>query len=78
MTAVNVQRVGVSNLPEAGCHMHAHVPPDVDVFHFIALSGPKKVDDVEVFEVATYVVSVIDTMGWVAACCSPVSGITLQ
>ena len=69
---------GVSNLPEPRCQMHTHVPTDVDVFHFIALSGPKKVDDVEVFEVATYVVSVIDTMGWVATRCSPVSGMTLQ
>ena len=58
--------------------MHAHVPADVNVFHFPALARPKKVNNVEVFEVATHVVSEINSMGWVAARCTPVSGMTLQ
>lgn len=77
MTAVNVPHRG-GTLPDACCQMYAHVPADVDVFHFHALPGPDKIDDVEVLEVATDVVSEIDAMGWVAACCSPVSGMTLQ
>ena len=78
MTAVNVQGIGVSNLPEACCQMDAHVSADIHVFHFHALASPQKIDDVEVLEVATDVVSEIDAMGWVAARCSPVSGVTLQ
>ena len=58
--------------------MHPHVPSDVDVFHFLALTTPDIVDDVKVLEVATDVVCEIDSMGWVAARCSPVCGMTLQ
>ncbi len=62
MTAVNVPHIG-GTLPNACCQMHAHVPADVDVFHFHALATSDKIDDVEVLEVTTDVVSVIDAMG---------------
>ena len=73
-----MQEIAVSSLPEWRREMYSHVPADVDVFHFIALASPKKIDDVEVLEVATDVVFEIDAMGWVAARCSPMSGVTLQ
>ena len=76
--AVSMQEIAVSSLPEWRREMYSCVLPNVDVFHFKALSSPQKIDDVEVLEVATDVVSEIDAMGWIAARCSPVSGVTLQ
>ena len=49
------------------CHVRTHVSPDVDVFH----------SDVEILEVSTEVVSEIDAVSRVAACCSPVGGVSL-
>ena len=51
---------------------------DVDVFNFLAFVVVKVIDDVEVLEAFTNVISEIDAVGRVAACCSPVSGVTLQ
>jgi len=76
-TAVNVPKVR-STLPDTCCQMHPHVPADVNVFHLHALAWPGKVDDVRFFEVATDVIFEIDTIGWVAASCSPVSGMSLH
>ena len=56
----------------------AHVPPDVDVFYFPALASPNIIHDVEVLEVSAEVVSEIDAVSRVAACCSPVGGVCLQ
>ena len=65
-------------LPDTCFQMHAHVPTDVDEFYLPALAWPRKINDVEVPEVATDVVSEIHTIGWVAASCPPVSGMSLQ
>ena len=51
---------------------------DVDVFNFLAFVVVKVIDEVEVLEASTNVISEIDAVGRVAACCSPVSGVTLQ
>ena len=48
--------------------MRTHVFPGVDVFHFLALAVSKEINDVEILEVSAEV----------AACCSPVGGVTLQ
>ena len=45
--------------------------PDVDVFHFLALAFSNEIKDVKVLEISTELVSEIDAVGWVAACCSP-------
>ena len=58
--------------------MHADVSADVNVFHFIALARSNEIDDVEVLEVSTHVVFEIDAMIRVAACRSPVGGVTLK
>ena len=50
---------------------------DVDVFNFFAFVADKVIHNVEVFDVSTHVISEIDAVGRVAACCSPVSGVTL-
>ena len=77
MAAVDVQRI-CGSLPEASRLLHSHVSTDVNVFHFQALSSPEKINNVEVFEAATNIVSEIHAVGWVATCGSPVSGVTLQ
>ena len=51
--------------------------PDVDVFHFLALAFSNEIKDVKVLEISTELVSEIDAVGWVAACCSPVGGVSL-
>ena len=56
----------------------AYVSPDVDVFHFLALASPNIINDFEVLEVSTEVVSEIDAVGRIAACCSPVGRASLQ
>ena len=69
---------GVSSLPETCREMDVNVSTDVDVFRFFALLVTKEINNVEVLEVSTDVISEIDAMGGVTACCSPVSGMTLQ
>ena len=68
-----MQEIAVGRGPEWNCNMYSYVPPNVDVFHFLAYSSPKEVDDIEVFEGATDVVSEIDTINGIAARRSPVS-----
>ena len=58
--------------------MRPHVSPDVDEIHFLALAFTNEIKDVEVLEVSAEVVSEIDAVGRVAACCSPVGGVRLQ
>ena len=59
--------------------MRTHVSSDVDVFHFLALAVSKEINDVEIIlEVSAEVVSEIDAVGRVVACCSPVGGVSLQ
>ena len=73
-----MQQTIVSSLPEACGEMHANMSSDIDVFHFLALPSSKEINYVEVLEVSTNVISQIDAVGRVTACCSPVSGVTLQ
>lgn len=55
--------------------MYTTVPAYVNVFHLLTLTVSKKVDNVEILKVTTNVVCKIDTMAWVAAGCSPMSGV---
>ena len=73
--AVNMQSPA---LPKRYCKVRAIVPSDIHIFYPLTLATTKEIDDVEVFEVSTEVVSEIDAMGRVAACCSPVGGVDLQ
>ena len=73
-----MQGVPVCNLPEACSEMNAFVSADVHVLHFLTLAITKIINDVEILEVAADVVCEIDAMSWVAACCAPMSGVTLQ
>ena len=77
MAAVDVQHPA-GTLPKTCSEMNANVPTDVHVLHFLALPRTKIINDVEILEVASDVFSEIDAMGWEAACCSPMSGMTLQ
>ena len=52
--------------------------PGCRCIHFLALAVSKEINDVEILEVSAEVVSEIDAVGRVAACCSPVGGVTLQ
>ena len=72
-----MQELAVSNLPERYRLMDADVAADVDVFYFLAFSSPKIIHDVEILEGTTDVVSEIDSVSRVAACCSPVGGVIL-
>ena len=74
---VNMKSACIIDLPERSRQMRTHVSPDIDVFHFLTRAWSKEIYDVEVFEVSTEVVSEIDAVGWVAACCSPVGGVSL-
>ena len=65
-------------LPERYREMEAPVSPDVDVFHLLTRTCTFKIKDVKVLEVSTEVVSEIDAVGRVAACCSPVGRVVLQ
>ena len=65
-------------LPERYREMEAPVSPDVDVFHLLTRTFTFKIKDVKVLEVSTEVVSEIDAVGRVAACCSPVGRVVLQ
>ena len=62
---------------ERCCEMDTNVPTDVDVFHLLATLAII-INNVEVLEVSTDVICEIDAMSWVTACCSPVSGVSLQ
>ena len=71
-------QVLISRLPEGYSDMHAYMSSDVDVLHFLALASTKVINDVEVLEVSTDVVSEIHAVNRVAARCSPVGGMSLQ
>ena len=64
-------------LPERYRQILAHESPDVDVFHSLTLASPNIINDVKVLEISTEVVSKIDAVGRIAACCSPVGGVSL-
>ena len=68
----------MKTLPEANRDVHARVSTNIDVFHFLALVYSNKINDVEVLEISTHVISEIDAILREAACCSPVGGVNLQ
>ena len=68
----------ITKLPKRDRQILAYVSPDVDVFHFLALASPNIINDFEVLEVSTEVVSEIDAVGRIAACCSPVGRASQQ
>ena len=74
---VNMQTF-MKKLPKRDRQILSHVSPDVDVFHFFAQASPNIINDFEVLEVSTEVVSKIDAVGRIAACCSPMGGVSLQ
>ena len=74
---VNMQAL-ITKLPKRDRQILAYVSPDVDVFHFLALASPNIINDFEVLEVSTEVVSEIDAVGRIAACCSPVGRASQQ
>ena len=76
--AVMMQHVSVLYLPKGYQKVRAIVPSDIHIFYPLTFGNTKEIDDVEVFEVSTEVVSEIDAVGRVAACCSPVGGVSLQ
>ena len=65
-------------LPERHRQIRAYIAPDVNVFHSLTRAPPMEVDDIKVFEVSSEVVSEIDAMSRIAACCSPMGGVSLQ
>ena len=65
-------------LPKRYLEVRAIVPSDIHIFYPLTLASTKEIDDVEVFEVTTEVVSKIDAVSRIAACCSPVGGVDLQ
>ena len=77
MCTVNMKTEWIVDLPERSRQMGTHVSPDVDVFHFLTRICSMEIYDIEVFEVSSEVVSEVDAVGWVAACCSPVGGVSL-
>ena len=66
-----------SFLPERRRQIRTHVFPGVVVFHFLALAFSNEIKDVKVLEISKEVISEVDAVGWVAACCSPVGGVSL-
>ena len=62
--------------PKRCCKVRPIVPSDIHIFYPLT-GSTKEIDDVEVFEVSTEVISEIDAVGWVAACV-PVGGVDLQ
>ena len=60
------------------CLVHTLVTSDADKLYLLTSPRSNVIDNVEIFEVSSDVISKIHTMGWVTACCSPVSGVTLQ
>ena len=53
----------ITKLPKRDRQILAYVSPDVDVFYFLALASPNIINDFEVLEVSTEVVSEIDAVG---------------
>ena len=69
--------VAFSDLPKRYRLVDPDVSVGVDVFTFFAFVATNVIHNVEVFKASTNVISEIDAVGRVAACCSPVSGVTL-
>ena len=65
-------------LPETSCTVHSIVSSDVDELYLLTLARSNEIDNIEVLEVSSNVISKIHAEGWETACCSPVSGVTLQ
>ena len=65
-------------LPETCCLVHSLVSSDADKLYLLTLPRSNVIDNVEIFEVSSNVISKIHTVGWETACCSPVSRVTLQ
>ena len=78
MLTIDVQAPYPLSLPELCCLVHSLVFSDADKLYLLTLACSKVIDNVEIFEVSSDVISKIHTVGWVTACCSPVSGVTLQ
>ena len=72
-----MQEMGFSNLPKRYRLVDPDVSADVDVFNFFAFVATNVIHNVEVLEASPNVIFEIDAVGRVAACCSPVSGVTL-
>ncbi len=77
-SAVSMQEIAVGDLPEGHRDMYSNVSSNVDVLYLLADSTPNEIDDIEVFDAATDIVSEVDAMLRIATCCSPVTGMTLQ
>ena len=75
---IDMQAIWSSPLPESCCKVHSVVSSDVDKLYFLTLPRSNVIDNVEILEVSSNIISKIHTVGWVTACCSPVSGVTLQ
>ena len=78
MRTIDVQAPHPSFLPETCCLVHSLVISDADKLYLLTQATSSVIDNVEIFEVSSNVISKIHTVGWVTACCSPVSGVTLQ
>ena len=78
MRTIDVQAPCPICLPEPCRLVHSLVISDADKLYLLTLAISNVIDNVEIFEVASNVISKIHTVGWVTACCSPVSGVTLQ
>ena len=78
MRTIDVQAPYPLFLPETCCLVHSLVISDADKLYLLTLASSNVIDNVEIFEVSSNVISKIHTLGWVTACCSPVSGVTLQ
>ena len=78
MRTIDVQARCPICLPEACRLVHSLVISDADKLCFLSLAFSNVIDNVEIFEVSSNVISKIHTVSWVIACCSPVSGVTLQ
>ena len=74
---IDVRTPWSSALPETSCNVHSIVSSDVDKLYFLTIASTK-IDNIEVLEVSSNVISKIHTVGWETACCSPVSRVTLQ
>ena len=78
MRTIDVQAPCPICLPEPCRLVHSLVISDADKLYLLTLPISNAIDNVEIFEVSSNVISKIHTVGWVTACCSPVSGVTLQ
>ena len=75
---INVQAPHPLFLPETCCLVHSLVSSGADKLHLLTLAISNVIDNVEIFEVSSNVISKIHTVGWETACWSPVSRVTLQ